>query len=79
MASNKEPQTLAGDYARVGLGYSCAFTLRGQSLECNWQPHIPTPATLRKIIDIGKYHESRHIFLTAMAKQLGGTVLCLEV
>ena len=79
MATNKKTPTLASDYVRVGFGYSCAFSLRGEAFNCYWLPDIPPPATLRKIIDSGKYHESRHFFLTSMAKQLGGTILCVEV
>lgn len=74
----KKLQTMASDFVRIGFGYSCAFTLKGQSLECQWSPNIPPAKTIKKILASGKYHEARHDFLTAMAEQIGGTILCVE-
>jgi hypothetical protein len=73
----KKLQTMASDFVRIGFGYSCAFTLKGQSLECQWSPNIPPAKTIKKILASGKYHEARHDFLTAMAEQIGGTILCV--
>jgi len=71
--------TMASDWHQVGRGYSCRFTLQGGQLNVAWRPAFPRKVELRRIWNSGKYHEARHIFLTAVSERIGGAVVCVDM
>lgn len=79
MATQQKIDPLASDWCRVGGGYSCRFILRNDEFEVVWAPRPPNPRNQRRIIKAGKYFAARHEFLTKVAENIGGNVLCVDV
>jgi hypothetical protein len=77
--STKKPPEMASDLHRMDNKYSCRFAIKGEQFSCAWYPKMPSPERLRRIVETGKYHAARHIFLTEMAARIGGAVVCLEL
>jgi hypothetical protein len=69
--------TLRSDLHRVGAGLSVRFTFSVGRLEAEWQPRPPTKREWDRVID--KYRDARNVFMVEVGRQLGGTVLCVEV
>lgn len=78
MTSPQKNASLASDWYRVGSGYSCRFALRNGEFEVVWAPRHPSPRNRRRIIKAGKYFTARHQFLTKVAENIGGNVLCIR-
>ncbi len=71
------------DWYRVGLGYRVQFDLKMHAgepprFDCSWEPHLPTPRDVRRILAGGKYHRSRDEFMRAVATKVGGLVIVLD-
>lgn len=68
---------LASDWHRLGAGLSVRFTLRGERIEAEWRPRLPTKREQRRILD--RYRAARDAFLAAYGREIGGRVAVLEV
>jgi hypothetical protein len=79
MTNQQKTASLASDWHRMGGGYSCRFTLRNGEFHADWSPRFPNPRNRRRIIKAGKYFAARHEFLTKMAENIGGNVLCIDL
>ncbi|MGY3017836.1 hypothetical protein V1687_02555 [Pseudomonas putida] len=79
MTSQQKSALPASDWYRMGGGYSCRFILRNGEFEVVWAPRPPNPRNQRRIIKAGKYFAARHEFLTKVAEDIGGNVLCVDV
>jgi hypothetical protein len=77
--SAKKPPKMTSDLHRMDSKYSCRFAIKEGQIWCKWHPKMPSPQRLRSIVETGKYHAARHIFLTEMAARIGGAVVCLEL
>ncbi|MBF8722691.1 hypothetical protein [Pseudomonas guariconensis] len=77
MANQQKNVSLASDWHRMGGGYSCRFTIRNGEFHADWSPRFPNPRNRRRIIKAGKYFAARHQFLTKVAENIGGNVLCI--
>ena len=69
---------IQSDDHRMGDGYSCAFRIKGELLECIWSPSVPDGRKLRRIAQSERYINARHLFMTELAKRLGRPVICVE-
>jgi hypothetical protein len=58
---------------------SCRFAIKEGQIWCNWHPRMPSPERLRRIVETGKYHAARQVFLNDMASRMGGAVVFLEM
>lgn len=70
-------QALRSDWHRVGAGLSVRFAIAHGRIDAEWLPRMPTKRELRRVID--RYRIARHEFLSAVAGEMGGTVVCLEL
>lgn len=68
---------LVSDWHRLGAGLSVRFTLRGERIEAEWRPRLPTKREQRRILD--RYRAARDAFLAAYGREIGGRVAVLEV
>jgi prophage regulatory protein len=69
--------TLRIEGYRVGEGLSVGFSVENNRLSEKWFPRTPTLVELRKIED--RYRKARLQFIEEIARQIGGTVACVEV
>lgn len=58
---------------RVGAGLSVSFTLRGEHLQADWRPRLPTKREMRRVAD--RYRVARDAFLS----ELGQRIVVVEV
>jgi len=65
------------DGYRVGSGLSVAFSVENNHLSEKWSPRTPTSVELRRVED--RYRKARFQFIEEIARQIGGTVACMEV
>ncbi|MDU7556419.1 MAG: hypothetical protein E7K65_00935 [Pseudomonas sp.] len=79
MTNQQKTASLASDWYRIGYGYSCRFTLRNGEFHADWSPRFPNLRNRRRIITAGKYFAARNEFLTKMAENIGGNVLCIDL
>lgn len=76
MSTPEKLTNLAGDWQRLGSGFSVRFVLCGGSLDAHWQPRLPTQVESRGLL--ASYREARHAFLCALAEKTGRAVACVE-
>ena len=67
---------LASDWHRVGAGLSVRFEYRGERLNAEWQPRLPTKREWKRVLD--RYRAARQQFLHRLAES-AGPVVCVEV
>jgi hypothetical protein len=75
----KSPPKMASDLHRMDNKYSCGFAIKEGEIWCTWHPKLPSKERLRRIVETGKYHAARDVFMAEMASRIGGTVVCLEL
>lgn len=76
MSGAPVPRNVRSDWHRVGAGLSVRFSLATDRLDAEWLPRAPTKRELKRVI--GRYRIARHAFLTTVAGEIGGTVVCIE-
>ena len=74
MTSNLNIRT---DWSRVGAGLSVRFSLESNRVNAEWLPRLPTKREFRRVED--RYRKARFQFIEEIARQIGGTVACVEV
>ena len=74
MTSNLNIRT---DWYRVGGGLSVRFSLDSNCVNAEWLPRLPTKREFRRVED--RYRKARFQFIEEIARQIGGTVACVEV
>jgi hypothetical protein len=62
---------------QVGAGLSVAFSVENNRLSEKWFPRIPTSAEFRRVED--RYRKARFQLIEEIARQVAGTVACVEV
>lgn len=78
---NSPPQlvNIASDLHRISEDYSCGFSIKNGEIHCKWHPKMPPQRKLQRIIQSGKYFAARDSFLSEIAKQIDGNVICVNL
>jgi hypothetical protein len=73
-------KSIQTDLQRVGLGYSVRWILHeNMTTECVWHPRQPVCRDARRILKAGVYRRVRDQFISDVARELGVSVMCLEL